>query len=188
MKTTISDLPETLINFSENFVQEFQSKNTHLPLTELDEQWDSPCMQGQHSELMGLWQPIVIKDNLSFTNVEHALDLNLHQDISHYFTTIYSDSIKASCEHGKLTLLFPWCAQDFERLQENIIGHVLMKRKLKQAITVFFAITDDEDTILSINNETGEIWVERIGCEPHKKIANSMYDFLGCLAPDTSDL
>jgi SecY interacting protein Syd len=181
MKITINDLSQHLIEFSESFVKKYQSKNGHLPIADVDEQWDSPCIQGKHSELMDLWRPVIIDDKLSFSNVEQALELTLHEDICHYFSTIYSDSINASCEHGQLTLLFPWCKQDFDRLQENIIGHVLMKRKLKQPITIFFALTDDDDLILSLNNETGEIWVERIGFEPHKKIADSMKNFFACL-------
>ncbi len=186
MKTTIDDLAKRVIEFSQTFVTEYQSINGHLPLTEVDEQWHSPCIQGKHSEAMEYWQPVNISDNLSFDNVEHALELTLHEDICKYFSTIYSDSMNASCEHGKLILLFPWCAEDFARLQQNIIGHVLMKRKLKQAITIFFALTDEDDTILSLNNDTGEIWVETTGCEPHKKIANSMIDFIAELTPDTN--
>ncbi len=50
---------------------------------------------------------------------------------------------------------------DFERLQQNLIGHILMKQKLKQAITLFFAVTDEDDIILSVNNNTGEVWAEK---------------------------
>ena len=56
-----------------------------------------------------------------------------------------------------------------------------MKKRLKQELTVFFAVTDEDDLILSFNNQTGEIWVEAIGCEPHKKMANNIDEFLASL-------
>jgi len=59
-----------------------------------------------------------------------------------------------------------------------------MKQKLKQEVTLFFAITDDENIILSVNNRTGEVWAEKIGCKPHKKIAESLGDFIAGLQPD----
>jgi len=184
MKITNSDLSQCLIEFSQKFMEKHRSIHEQLPLTEVDEQWLSPCVQGKHNEQMDLWKPILITDDLSFSNVELALELSLHPDICQYFTTIYSDSINAYCSDGLLTLLFPWCEKDFSRLQENIIGHVLMKQKLKQTITIFFAVTDDEDTILSVNNDSGEVWVERIGCEPHKKAADSMKSFIHSLSPE----
>ena len=184
MKITNNELSHSLIDFSQAYVDAYQVKHLHLPLVEMDEQFTSPCIQGKHSEQTELWQPLEIADELSFSNVEQGLELTLHPDICQYFTTIYSDAIHASCTDGKLTLLLPWCEQDFARLQENIIGHVLMKQKLKQAITIFFAVTDDEDTILSLHNDSGEIWVERIGREPHKKIADSMTQFIQTLSPD----
>jgi len=184
MKTTNSDLSQCLNSFAQKFVERYQTINGHLPLTESDEQWISPCVQQKHNDELELWKPVLIADELSFSNVEEALGLNLHNDIGQYFTTIYSDSMTASCSEGMLTLLFSWCEQDFARLQENIIGHVLMKQRLKQAITIFFAVTDDDDIILSLKNDTGEIWVERIGCEPHKKIADSMWSFINSLSPE----
>jgi len=61
-----------------------------------------------------------------------------------------------------------------------------MKQRLKQAETVFFAVTDEEDMIITINNETGAVWVERVGCEPHKKLADSLAQFLTNIIPRVS--
>jgi SecY interacting protein Syd len=68
-------------------------------------------------------------------------------------------------------------------LQENIIGHILMKKRLKQENTIFFGVTNEDDMILSINNETGAVWVERVGCKAHKKLADSLNDFIRQLTP-----
>ena len=58
-----------------------------------------------------------------------------------------------------------------------------MKKKLKQPVTLFFALTDDENIILTVENDTGEIWVEKVGKKAHKKVANSLNDFVNALVP-----
>ena len=44
-------------------------------------------------------------------------------------------------------------------------------------------MTDDDDHIISLNNETGAVWVEKVGCEPHKKLAESLAEFIVQLTP-----
>ena len=55
-------------------------------------------------------------------------------------------------------------------------------KKMKQE-TVFFAVTDEEDMIISIENATGAVWVERVGCKPHKKLSDSLTQFISQLIP-----
>jgi SecY interacting protein Syd len=166
----------------DKFVAAYQHNHQQLPSIEFDEQWSSPCQVGDISNDKVQWQPTVCIDELSFDNVEEALELTLHDDIKSYFTALYSESIPANCDEGALELLFAWNKDDFNRLQENLIGHVLMKRRLKQDITLFFAVTNEDDFILSLNNESGEVWVEQVGCQPHKKIANSLAEFIESLS------
>ncbi len=183
MKISNFSLNELVWRFSQDYLQSYQQRFQHLPITEQVEDWPSPCEQGVHQENFSLWHPIKVADALTFDNVELALELKLHHDIKAYFATIYSDSLDASCAEGDLSLLFAWNEKDFARLQENIIGHILMKTKLKQKLTVFFAITDDDDHIISLDNDTGSVWVEKVGSEPHKKLADSLAEFILQLTP-----
>tara|TARA_B110000438_G_C15819936_1_gene653903 strand:- start:4629 stop:5207 length:579 start_codon:yes stop_codon:yes gene_type:complete len=183
MKISNNSLNELVWNFSQDYLQAYQHRFEHLPITHQVEDWPSPCEQGIHEEEFSLWHPIKIKETLTFNNVETALEVTIHHDIKQYFTTMYSDSLDASCAEGDLSLLFAWSAEDFARLQENIIGHILMKTKLKQKLTIFFATTDDDNHIISLDNDSGEIWVEKVGCEPHKKIADTLVEFISQLAP-----
>lgn len=184
MKIQETELAKSVIHFSEQFVVQFKKQLNHLPLVEKDELWPSECIQGDFDENLSKWQPVFASEKLSFSNVEDALGLALHESIKSYYSIIYSENIPAKCDEGHLQLLFAWSKEDFARLQENIIGHVLMKQKLKQPVTVFFAVTDDDDIMLSVNNESGEVWAERVGRVPHKKIADSLSDFISTLLPD----
>lgn len=192
MTSTNKTLAQTLLNFSKNYSEQHIKHLGYLPTVEHDEKWLSPCDLGPHDVSQHYWQPVAMNsdqltDNkeeaLSFSNVESALNLELHPDIKTYFTTIFSGDIEAMCEEGELSLLFAWNKEDFDRLQENLIGHILMKQKLKQAETIFFAVTDEEDIIISVDNNSGEVWVERVGCKPHKKLSDSLVDFISQLTP-----
>ena len=44
-------------------------------------------------------------------------------------------------------------------------------------------MTDDDDHIISISNDTGAVWVEKVGCEPHKKLADTLAGFIEQLTP-----
>jgi len=182
MKISNYSLNELVWHFSQDYLQAYQHRFEHLPITHTVENWASPCEQGSHEEGFSLWHPVKIEETLTFDNVEAALEVKIHDDIKQYFTVMYSDSLDASCVEGDLSLLFAWSAEDFSRLQENIIGHILMKTKLKQKLTVFFATTDDDDHIISLDNDTGSIWVEKVGCEPHKKIAETLAEFISQLS------
>ncbi|MBA6264843.1 MAG: SecY-interacting protein [Colwellia sp.] len=183
MKSSPCELMQSLSLFSQKYLSQYQERYQHLPLIEKDEQWPSPCLSDDYDENHQYWQPFDIIEPINFDNVEQALEVTIHTDFKTYFTTLYSDTLDASCDDGALSLLFAWSKEDFQRLQENVIGHILMKQKLKQPLTLFFALTDDENMILSVNNDNGEIWVEKVGCEAHKKVADSLTCFIRMLTP-----
>jgi SecY interacting protein Syd len=191
------NLVDVLQQFSVQYIEQYQLLHKHLPLIEQDENWPSPCeltlsdddtINPPPLSTQVFWRPTLIEKEkeLNFDNVESALEIILHEDIKRYFTAQFSENLDASCEEGQLTLLFAWNEADFERLQENLIGHILMKRRLKQAETVFFGVTDEEDMIISVDNDSGAVWVERVGCKPHKKLAESLPQFIRTLIPRVS--
>lgn len=196
MTSPNNNLLTALQSLVDNYLKKHKDSFNHLPTVPFDEKWLSPCEQAEGDGGISYWQPILIADfaksndaselnieQLNFANLEAALGLSLHSDIKSYFTYIFSADLEVEHQEVPLSLLFAWNIEDFHRLQENIIGHILMKQRLKQVETIFFAVTDDEDMIISLDNATGQVWLEQVGCKPHKKLSDSLTEFIEQLTP-----
>jgi SecY interacting protein Syd len=83
-------------------------------------------------------------------------------------------------------LLQPWNQGDFERLQQNLVGHILMKRRLKQPETFFIALTDEDDFILTVDNASGEVMLEQVGLLPKELVAPNLATFITSIVPSVT--
>ena len=59
----------------------------------------------------------------------------------------------------RIELILPWNDADLDLLKENLIGHLLMLRQLKRS-PLFIATTRNEMTLVSLDNESGQVWLE----------------------------
>ena len=134
------------------------------------------------------WTPVLRKTPGDFKGIETALEMKIHPDAVSFFGRYWSDNLNAETKQGKLQLLQAWNEADFQRLQENLIGHLLMKRRLKQAESVFFALTDEDDFILSIDNVSGAVLLEQIGLVAKETLAPDLASFIDQLQPSTTKL
>ncbi|MCF1426396.1 MAG: SecY-interacting protein [Shewanella sp.] len=129
------------------------------------------------------WQPARRYSPGNFSNVEQALELTLHPDINGFYGHFWSAPALFSCEQGEGELTGVWNQQDFEYLQQNIIGHLMMKRNLKQPLTWFIGLLDEGEKMLTINNEDGSVWTEVPGELQGEKLADSLAEFIAGLSP-----
>lgn len=129
-------------------------------------------------EALVYWQPVLRSENGSFSNVESALELQLHSDIAEFYGRYYSGCLLFESKWGEGELIQPWNADDFDLLQQNIIGHLMMKRKLKQPLTWFIGVLGDGDIMLTVNNQTGVVAKEVPGEEQSEVLADSLEAFL----------
>lgn len=169
-----------------HFVQQAVSwykQNQQSLMTWCDPSSPSPCQVGAIQNNSVQWQPVLQQQPADYRNVEQALELTLHQDIKRFYQLYYGAGLSALHQRGKLMLLMVWNEDDVKRLQENIIGHVIMKRRLKQRETVFFATTEDDDILLSVLNSTGEVYLEHVGQEVTEKLSDNLTDFIASLKP-----
>lgn len=176
-------------NYSQ-FIQQqlhWQQEQQQTLTTWADPASPSPAQQGDIIDNTVAWQPVLQQLPASFSNVEQALELTLHTDIKQFYATYFGAGLAAQHPRGKLQLLMVWNEDDLARLQENIIGHILMKRRLKQRETVFFASTEDDDILLSVLNSTGEVYLEHVGQEVSEKLADNLAQFFTQLQPCNYD-
>lgn len=175
---------KALTDFQQKYFSSYEALNHSGPKVEHDSDWSSPCELTEATDGEAVsWQVVPCHPALGFENIEQALELELHPDLKAYYGSFFSANLPARTADGELELLFAWSQKDFERLQENLLGHVWMKRKLRQPVTLFFAVTDQEDINLVVINETGEVWAEKVGKKPHRKVAGSLAEFLQTLEP-----
>ncbi len=95
-----------------------------------------------------------------------------------FFCATFFDS-----KWGEGELLQVWNQQDFESLQQNVIGHLMMKKKLKQAPTWFVGVLGDGEQMITVDNEDGSVWIEIPGDRPKDKLADSLAEFIDALTP-----
>ncbi|AWL12626.1 Protein Syd [Saliniradius amylolyticus] len=153
-------------------------------VTDYDPQWTSPCLQGEpDANGRVCWQPVRQSPPLGFSDCEAALELSFHPDIKTFYGRYWSQGLNAVTDRGPLQLLQLWNEDDGTHLQQNLIGHVLMKRRLRQPETLFIAVTDDDDMMISIDNQSGAVMLEPVGIEPREQLAPSLAEFLYQLQP-----
>ncbi len=164
--------------FSENTL-----KNTaKYPLIAHDEQWPSPCELGEVDEQGNIqWQGVRQQPAGSLNNLAKALELEFPTALSELYGHMYGGSVLAIIDGHQIELLQAWNSDDFDMLQQNITGHVLMKRKLKQPETVFIGLTDKEDLLVSVLIHTGEVCLEHVGKKTHHVLAPNIESFLKAL-------
>jgi len=143
----------------------------------------SPAQYGDVQDQQVAWWPVAQTTPLDFSGIERGLDLPLHPSVKEFYATLWGADLPVAHERGPANLLLLWHPGDFIRLQQNLISHVLMKRRLKQRETLFFAVTDEEDTMLSVLNSTGEVFLEQTGQEVKQLLAPDLLSFLRQLKP-----
>lgn len=179
--------PVTIDNQLDQFISSFISyhqQNKGGLTIPYDSSWPSTCYQATGREGDPVpWLPQKRDTTATFGNVEEALGITLNEAYCQFFSRYFSDNLPAVAPQGNCELLQVWNSDDFARLQQNLIGHLLMKQRLKQAPTLFFALTDEDDFILSLLNDTGEVVLEQVGKPPKEVVAASLGEFLALLTP-----
>lgn len=160
----------------------YSGKNVHgLPIIELESPWPSPCVV--HNEGSDyFWQHTDKKNKDLFLDLEKALELNFHQDIKSFYTAFWSNGIQVEHSLIDFALIQTWNEEDQEHLKENILGHCFAKMKARLPLTIFIGSTESNEVVV-VDNNTGEVLLERPGRKAHKILSSSLECFLLELTP-----
>ncbi|MCA2014475.1 SecY-interacting protein [Vibrio tritonius] len=182
----MASIDKALSLFCQRYVAQCQQQLGHLPADADLVGLASPCISETTAECV-FWQPVQREQQADFSNVERAIELTLHEDVIAFYGSQYSADMPAVWHGQPLTLLQVWSDDDFERLQENILGHLVMQRRLKHKPTVFIAAAEDEMQVISVCNLTGQVLLETLGSGEREMLAPTLEVFLSQLEPNPSN-
>jgi len=154
-----------------------------LPTQVFESDWISPC---QESESVGgeiQWKAVIRDEKENLKNIEEALEVTLHPSIEDFFCSSYSAGIMCEFDGHPIELVQVWNDEDFQLLQENMIAHFMMQKRLKKPASMFIASCSDEMQVISVLNETGQVQLETLGKKQEAILAESLAEFLEKLKP-----
>ena len=174
---------QALQDFTRRYQQHWQSVTGHAPASRALSGVPSPCIVAREGDEV-YWQPRPAPDGLTLDGVGRALDLQLQPAAEAFYCSQLAGDMAARFQGQSLELLQVWSEQDGIRMQENLIGHLLMQQRLKVPPTLFIAATESELTLISLCNLTGQILLEELGRKKRRVLADNLQQFLMMLTPE----
>jgi len=175
----------------DNLLAQYQSAYAQAgqPLVvEANPDWQAPIYQQPLQQDWVHWVPVKQTQPLLFTDLANALEQPLHDSVEAFYSHWYAADLAVTFAEHPLQLLQNHGPEDAERLQANLAGHVLMKRRLKQPITLFVGLAEESDDLLiTVDNDSGVVGLEFVGQPQHQQLAPSLQEFIQQLSPRVVD-
>ncbi|ELY3745647.1 SecY-interacting protein [Cronobacter sakazakii] len=177
-----NEVQQALAAFSARYCEAWRQQRGSLPVSEEYIGIISPCIVSTHPDAVE-WEPQPFTPEDSLGAVEKALDIVIQPDAHAFYASQYAGDMAAQYDDVALTLLQAWSQDDFRRVQENLIGHLVTQKRLKLSPTIFIATLDSELDVISLCNLTGEVVQETLGTRKRRVLAPSLSTFLSQLTP-----
>ncbi|HAT1574036.1 TPA: SecY-interacting protein [Raoultella ornithinolytica] len=173
---------EALQAFTQRYCAAWQQQRASLPRSEELYGVPSPCISATDDDAV-YWQPQPFTAEQNISAVERALDIVIQQPIHSYYTTQFAGDMAARFAGETMLLLQTWSPDDFRRVQENLIGHLVVQKRLKLSPTLFIATLESELEVISVCNLSGEVLKETLGTRKRTILSPSLAGFLDQLEP-----
>lgn len=178
----MNDVKQALTDFTRRYCEAWQQANGRGPRSEELYGVPSPCITATVEDAV-FWQPRPFTPAADLRGVEKALDIMVRQELHDFYTTQFAGDMTVTLADRAFTLLQTWSEDDFRRVQENQIGHLLIQQRLKLSPTLFIATLDSELDVISVSNVTGEVVLETLGTSRQTLLASGLGTFLAQLTP-----
>lgn len=173
---------QALKTFTRRYCDAWHQQHESWPQSEALFGIPSPCIISSVDEHI-LWQPQPFDGEANISAIERALDIVIQPALHAFYTTQYAGDMGGRFLDEEITLLQTWSADDFQRVQENLIGHLVMQKRLKLPPTLFIATLDTELDVISVCNLSGEVLREKLGTPQRTVLAASLPDYLNAIQP-----
>jgi len=177
-----SDVQQALKTFTSRFCDAWHEVYATWPQSEELYGVPSPCIISTLQDKV-IWQPQPFEPAADLSAVERAMDIVLRADTHSFYTTQFAGDMPAQFAGETLTLLQTWSEDDLQRVQENLIGHLVTQKRLKLSPTLFIATLDSDLDVISVCNLSGEVIKETLGTRNRDVLAPSLADFLIRIEP-----
>lgn len=172
-----------LIDLTKKYINAWQEKHQSLPPAGELAEIESPCLVTSENGDK-LWQAVPHAQVKQLEGVEKGIEIAIHSDIHLFYGSQYSADLNLLWQGKPFVLLQAWSADDFERLQENILGHLVTQKRLKLKPTVFIGALDSDTDVISICNITGNVLLERLGTDKIDVLSEDLETFLSACEVD----
>ncbi|MEI9746378.1 SecY-interacting protein [Moellerella wisconsensis] len=180
MKTTISSVLE---QFTSTYINNWKQQTEFPPASAELYGIPSPCVIRTGDGVV-YWEPQPFPiANANLQSVANALEITLQEDIHPFYTSQLAGDMAAEFEGLSINLLQVWSEEDFTRLQQNLIGHLVTQKRLKLPPTLFIATMESDLEMVSLCNMSGEVIVEKFGSKERRVIAPDLATFIVGLIP-----
>lgn len=180
------NISSELKSFTQKYVDLWQEKSGLPPASEDLYGVPSICISRTGDEVVyWLPQPFVGTDKLE--KVEKAMGIIIRPELHDYFTTQYAGDMQVRFREVDFSLIQVWSEEDFIRLQENIIGHLVTQKRLKLTPTLFIGTTNSENEIISVCNVSGDVILETFGKKKREVLSENLSLFLSELVAVYND-
>jgi SecY interacting protein Syd len=173
---------EALNAFTQRYCDAWQQRHGTQPRSEELYGVPSPCVTQTDDDGV-FWQPQPFSLEPTLGAIERAMDIVVQDPLQTYYTSQFAGDMAATFGERQLMLLQVWSPDDFQRVQENLIGHLVTQKRLKLSPTLFIGTMDSELDVISVCNLTGEVLLETLGTRNRITLSASIASFLTHLEP-----
>ncbi|XTZ40593.1 SecY-interacting protein [Salmonella enterica] len=177
-----NETSQALTDFTERYCDAWHSARGSWPQSKELYGVPSPCIITSLEDSV-LWQPKPFSGEQNVNPIERAMGIVVHSAIHTFYTSQFAGDMGARFGAELLTLLQVWSEDDFRRVLENQIGHLVTQKRLKLTPTLFIATLDSDIEVISLCNLTGEVIKETLGTRQRMVLAPSLATFLKELKP-----